>query len=409
MDTQISLAPSTPTPEDLQIIEPAEKAPDAAMTPASEMDATLDGAQEAAHEIPSNPPGTAPAPDETTPDGTTPSPKQTELTAVPKQSTLTGDNADAEDAEADLEPWEEALLAAAEGRGVLPEFDEIFNMIEAPAQEPASSSPLSSPPPTPPQEDTPKAKAKKATGTPRTVSVKYSPTERYWLNRMYRAYRVQQAAIKAAKANGDKPPKFEGGLLTHPNLMEAFNERFAGKYVDGIPVPRPSREKHSFGLWSNKNCADGDAHMKGTIPDFWQDLEKKMKPEGISLEEELDVDWNTDEYLAIKSEPPTPDAPVPQQSSKKRKAAALEHDGPGPSKKTKLANLKNSNKAFSLDEKLKQFNRTFAQAWGISLHRRNSAPSLSRLLEPNRVREVHGDFFYEQPPEQLRQLRLPPK
>jgi hypothetical protein len=285
------------------------------------------------------------------------------------------------------EPSEESELLDELILGVI-NGENLDDLLEK-QKDPETNAPEPSPEPEP-EDDTedlktaPKAgKGRKKPRSVRTISIKYTPAEKYWLNRTYRAYRVQQAAQKRAKVNKTTftpPPE---GLMTHASMMDAFNARFHGKYVDGVTHPRPARERHAFGLWSAKNMSAEDKDMKGALPDYWV-REAKTKPVGISLAETTTDDWDTDEYLGVTANAPFEGET--SQKSRKRKASSTDGEGDGRKKKARVGG-----KVVVVD-KVAEFNRVFARAWPASRPRRYSAPELRLDLVASHLRPVNGEF-----------------
>ena len=271
--------------------------------------------------------------------------------------------------------WEEDLLAAAEGRGPLKEDYGHEDKSHKPG--PAKSTSLQSISP-----------ATTRTRVQRTASIKYTPTEKYWLNRTYRAYRAQQAAQKDAKSKKmtyHAPPE---GLLTHGNMMDSFNDRFAGKLVDSMG-PRPSRERHAFGLWSAKNMREDDESMKGNLPDYWR-MERKQRPGGISLEESITDTWDCDEYLGVEAGPWG--EVVPQSSSKKRKNITFDaSEGLQAPKKLRFESTEDVEE----QAKVKDAANSRLEAYeSTKPQRRYSDPVSSLVLATGHLRQSQGDIEY---------------
>jgi hypothetical protein len=309
-------------------------------------------------------------PDDTTTNG------QERLQAKQAEVTLIGVEATSD--------WEEDLLAAAEGHSELPEpnqHDEVQGedtlvSPENPRNQMQSSRNNSS-------ATKPRIKAF------RTASIKYTPTEKYWLNRTYRLYRTQQAAQKLAKSR-KLPYHPSEGVLTHQNMMDAFNDRFAGKFVDGLG-PRPKRERHAFGLWSAKNMREDDEAMKGAVPNYWK-MEQKTKPEGVSLEEDLGSQWDCDKYLGVTAEP---EELKPQQSRKRKAAAIGPLGGADLVKRSRQADAANGVKdgnAFGEVRSIEVARLPQEQLW--THRRRYSAPSLGGPRLRSHLAQDYGDFHY---------------
>ena len=283
------------------------------------------------------------------PDGTPPSPKASTTDA--------------------MTTWEEELLAAAEGRITLEEDiePEDAGAFQGPTFGRAQQGPRKR--------------------VQRTASIKYTPTEKYWLNRTYRAYRAQQAAQKEAKSKKVAYHIPADGLLTHNNMMDSFNDRFAGKYIDGLG-PRPPRERHAFSLWSAKNMREDDEHMKGQLPDYWR-FDRKQKPAAISLEEHTTDKWDCDEYLGVTK--PDTLADIPQRSGKRKLSNTKQDMEQSKSKNPKLDPTA-ACKAGDARPGTNALN--YLQAPRSMSRRRNSAPALGSIFDADHPCQRRHEFRY---------------
>jgi hypothetical protein len=294
--------------------------------------------------------------------------------------------------------WEDDLLAAAEGRGTLPDLDDAASGIGTPvlASASASSEPQHStnklPSPASDKqnqaaEDT--APESESKSTSRAVSIKYTSTEKYWMNRKYRVYRIQQSAQKEAKAMA-KRFRPAGGIMTHRSIMDDFNARFAGKYVDGCEEPRRTREQHAFGLWSAKYLKAGSEVIKGSIPDYWVLDRKAFKSDGISLDEITTDEWDTDEYLGVTTEAPT------TLTSKWRKRKAIGNVESNKNKERKNVEVQEEGGTANTMENegpLAAFSRLHAQQWPVQ-QRQYSAPIPQMSSNTTHLRQTNGGFDY---------------
>lgn len=279
--------------------------------------------------------------------------------------------------------WEEDLLAAAEGHSELPEPNQ-ENDEQAKNMRITTSKPDDQVLSYVHMPGAPKPRVRNL----RTASIKYTPTEKYWLNRTYRLYRTQQGAQKLAKSR-KLPYHPSEGVLTHQNMMDAFNDRFAGKFVDGLG-PRPKRERHAFGLWSAKNMREDDEAMKGAVPDYWK-MEQKTKPHGIILDEEISRTWDCDQYLGVSAKPNE----LRPQQSRKRKANAVEPTQVGMTSKksrTEVVDASVGDGRTTGEIQLNVFSEARAQQWPTH-RRRYSAPSLGNASR-SPLAQVNGDFDY---------------